>query len=157
MSAAYPVHTLKYTSAVFHICICREEFYFVDRFHSSALQCGRHAACREAHTNVAAESACLMANNYQNEVVIIHRPQEVLKVLSLYTYILFAINCFARKQRYNNSSCTYSTPDKNFAGWSGTSWARCGNYTVASCCTPLSIKCYWFHCLTRNVSFYKIY
>jgi hypothetical protein len=31
------------------------------------------------------ESACLTANNVQNEVVTSHRSQEVLKMLSLYT------------------------------------------------------------------------
>jgi hypothetical protein len=29
-------------------------------------------------------------------------------------YIYFAINCFIKKHRSNNPSCTYSTPDTNF-------------------------------------------
>jgi hypothetical protein len=39
------------------------------------------AACREAHTNFADESACLTADNVRNEVVTIRRSQEVLKIL----------------------------------------------------------------------------
>jgi hypothetical protein len=45
------------------------------------------APCCEAHTNFANESACLTADNVQNEVITIHRSQEVLKLLSLYTQI----------------------------------------------------------------------
>jgi hypothetical protein len=40
----------------------RKDFYFVDRFHDCALHGERCAACREAHTNFADESACLMAD-----------------------------------------------------------------------------------------------
>jgi hypothetical protein len=47
-----------------------------------ALRRPRHC---EAHTNFADESACLTADNVRNEVATIHRSQEVLKVLSLYT------------------------------------------------------------------------
>jgi hypothetical protein len=54
----------------------------VDRVHGSALHGGRCAACCEAYTNFANESACLTADNVWNEVVTIHRSQEVLKVLS---------------------------------------------------------------------------
>jgi hypothetical protein len=140
---------------VFHICKRRKDFYSVDRFHSSTLQCDRRSACREAHTNFAADSERLTANNIRNEVVTIHRSQEVLQMLSLYMYKIFTINCFVRKHRYNNSSCTYNTPDNNFTGWSGTSWVRCGYYTVASCCTPRSINCYLFHPLMCNITFYK--
>jgi hypothetical protein len=39
------------------------------------------AACCEAHTNFANESAFLVADNICNEVVTIHRSQEVLKML----------------------------------------------------------------------------
>jgi hypothetical protein len=38
-------------------------------------------ACHEAHIKFADESACLTASNVQNEVVTIHRSQEVLKML----------------------------------------------------------------------------
>jgi hypothetical protein len=51
------------------------------------------AACREAHTNFADESAYLTTDNIRNEVVTIHRSQKMLKMLSLYTYISFAIFC----------------------------------------------------------------
>jgi hypothetical protein len=47
-----------------------------------ALHGGRYAACCEAHTNFADESASLKADNVRNEVVIIHESQEVLKTLS---------------------------------------------------------------------------
>jgi hypothetical protein len=36
------------------------------------------AACCEAHTNFADESACLTADNVRNEVATIHRSQVVL-------------------------------------------------------------------------------
>jgi hypothetical protein len=72
-----------------------------------------HRGC-EGKTNSADESACLTAKNVHNEVVTIHRSQEVLEMLSLYTLISFAINCFVKNHRYNNPSCTYSTPDTNF-------------------------------------------
>jgi hypothetical protein len=39
-------------------------------------------ACSEVHMNFANESASLMADNVWNEVVTIHRSQEVLKILS---------------------------------------------------------------------------
>jgi hypothetical protein len=58
----------------------REDFYFVDWFHSSALHSNQCAACCEAHVNFADESACLMADNVRNEVLTsAHRTQEVLK------------------------------------------------------------------------------
>jgi hypothetical protein len=44
-------------------------FTLLTGFHSSALQGDRGAACREAHTNFADESACLTADNVRNEVV----------------------------------------------------------------------------------------
>jgi hypothetical protein len=53
--------------------IYREDFYFVDRFHGSALHDDRCTAGCEVHTNFADESVCLMANNVRNEVVTIHR------------------------------------------------------------------------------------
>jgi hypothetical protein len=92
----------------------REDFYFVDWFHGSALHGDRDAACREEHTNFADESASLTADNVRNEVVTIHRSQEVLKMLSLYKLISFAINWFVSKHRYKNLSCTYSSQDTNF-------------------------------------------
>jgi hypothetical protein len=63
----------------------REDFYFVDRFHGSALHGDRGAACREAPMNFADESARMMADNVRNEVVTIHRQQTVLKMFFLYT------------------------------------------------------------------------
>jgi hypothetical protein len=65
--------------------IYREDFYFVDRFHGSALHGNQCTASCEAHTNFADESACLMASNFQKEVVTVHRWQEVLKMLSFCT------------------------------------------------------------------------
>jgi hypothetical protein len=62
-----------------------EDFYFVDQFHGSALLGDGGAPSREEHTNFADESACLTADNIQNEIVTIHISQEVLKMLSLYT------------------------------------------------------------------------
>jgi hypothetical protein len=47
--------------------IYREDFYLVDRFNCSALHGGGCAACCEEHTNFADESACLTADNVQNE------------------------------------------------------------------------------------------
>jgi hypothetical protein len=43
---------------------------------------GPCSAFYEAHTNFADESTCLMADNFRNEIVTIHRSQEVLKMLS---------------------------------------------------------------------------
>jgi hypothetical protein len=63
--------------------IYREDFCFVDRFYGSALHDGRCAACREAHTNFADESAYLTAGNFRNEMVTIDRSK-VLKMLFLY-------------------------------------------------------------------------
>jgi hypothetical protein len=60
----------------------REYFYCIDRVNGSAHHGDRCAACREAHANFADESACLTADNVRNEVVTIHRSQEVLKMLS---------------------------------------------------------------------------
>jgi hypothetical protein len=48
--------------------IYREDFYFVDRFHSSALHGDWCTTGYEAHMNFANDSACLMANNFWNEV-----------------------------------------------------------------------------------------
>jgi hypothetical protein len=63
----------------------REDFYFVDRFRGSALNGDRGIACREEHTNFAAELACLTADNVRYEVITIHISQKVFKMPSLYT------------------------------------------------------------------------
>jgi hypothetical protein len=63
----------------------RDDFYFVDQFHGSVLHSDRCTAGREVYKKFADESACLTADNVQNEVVIIHRSQEALKMLSIYT------------------------------------------------------------------------
>jgi hypothetical protein len=52
---------------LFTTYIYGEDFYFVDRFHCSALHGNQGATCREAHTNFAADSACLTADVW-NEV-----------------------------------------------------------------------------------------
>jgi hypothetical protein len=54
----------------------------VEQVHGSALHDGQCAACCEAHTNFADESACPTADNVRNEVVTIHGSQKVLKMLS---------------------------------------------------------------------------
>jgi hypothetical protein len=59
-----------------HVCLSvlyREDFYFVDRFHGSALHGDGGAACQEAHTNFADESACLTTDNVRNDAVTVHR------------------------------------------------------------------------------------
>jgi hypothetical protein len=63
--------------------------------------------------NFADESACLTIDDIWNEVVTIHRSQDVLKIL-LPLHIDIFRSCFVKKHRYNNPSCTYSTPDTSF-------------------------------------------
>jgi hypothetical protein len=82
----------------------REDFILVDQFHASALHVDRDVACREANTNFADESACLTADNVRNIVVTIHGSQEVLKMLSLYTQISFAIFSLRRSNKQVTSS-----------------------------------------------------
>jgi hypothetical protein len=60
----------------------REDFYFVDRLHGSALHGERCAASHEEHMNFADESAGLTADNIWNKVFTINRSLEVLKMLS---------------------------------------------------------------------------
>jgi hypothetical protein len=43
--------------------VCKEDFYFVDRLHGSALHGDRCTAGCEAHTTFADESICLLADN----------------------------------------------------------------------------------------------
>jgi hypothetical protein len=69
----------------------------VDRAHGCALHDGRCAACRESHTNFADESAYLSAGDAWNEVVTIHRSQEVLKILSSLHAGIFFCNCVVKK------------------------------------------------------------
>jgi hypothetical protein len=57
--------------------IYREDFYFVDGFHSFTLHGDRWAACREAHRNFADESVCLTTGNVRNEVITIDRSKKV--------------------------------------------------------------------------------
>jgi hypothetical protein len=68
-----------------YLTIYWEDFYFVERFNDSVLHGDQGAACSEVHTTFADESACLTTDNVWNEVIKIHRSQEVLKMLSLYT------------------------------------------------------------------------
>jgi hypothetical protein len=51
----------------------REDFYFVDWFHCSALHSDWCTTGCEVHTNFVDESACLTADKIRNEVVTIHR------------------------------------------------------------------------------------
>jgi hypothetical protein len=48
----------------------------------SSQLCNRCTAGGKAHANFVNESACLMVDNIQNELVTIHRSQDVLKMLS---------------------------------------------------------------------------
>jgi hypothetical protein len=59
-------------------------------------------------------SACLTVDNIWNEVVSIHRSQEVLKMLPSLHVDIFAIVLL--KNWYNNPSCTCSTLTPIFAG-----------------------------------------
>jgi hypothetical protein len=61
----------------------RKVLIFVDRF-MTALHGDRRTVGCEAHTNFDDESICLVEDNVRNEVVPIRRPQDVLKMLSLY-------------------------------------------------------------------------
>jgi hypothetical protein len=63
----------------------REYFYFLDRFHGFVLHGDLYTADCEAYTNFADDSACTTVDNIRNEIVTIHRSQQVLKMLSLYT------------------------------------------------------------------------
>jgi hypothetical protein len=91
-SSISPVHYIQLLQAT-EIRVCngtsyplyRDDFYFVDRFHDSACYKVINVLLAEWHTNSADESACLIVDNIQNKVVTIHRSQEVLKMLSLYT------------------------------------------------------------------------
>jgi hypothetical protein len=58
---------MQFLQSAFRIYTYRKDFYFVDWFHGSALHGGRCVACCEAHMNFSNESACLMADNVQNE------------------------------------------------------------------------------------------
>jgi hypothetical protein len=42
----------------------KEDYYFVDRFYSSAFHGNWRTASCKAHTNFADESACLMGNTF---------------------------------------------------------------------------------------------
>jgi hypothetical protein len=61
----------------------------VDWAHGSALHGSQGGASCEMHMNSANESACQMADNIRNEVVTIHRSQEVLKMPSSLTVDIF--------------------------------------------------------------------
>jgi hypothetical protein len=74
-----------YASPLDALLLYREYFYFVDRFHGSAHHDDRCTAGCEARTNFTDESACLTADNVRNEIVTIHRSQEILKMLCHYT------------------------------------------------------------------------
>jgi hypothetical protein len=104
----------------------QREFLLVDWFHSSGPHSDRGAACCEAHTNFANESACLAADGLRNEVVTIQKSQEVLKMLALYMTVSFAINCSIK-----NTSTTiflafraHQTPAST--GRSRILWVGCG-------------------------------
>jgi hypothetical protein len=68
----------------------------------------------------------MTADNFRNEVVTIHRSQEVLKMLSLYTQISFAINSFFLNTGPTILLALTERQIPTFTGWSGTSWVRRG-------------------------------
>jgi hypothetical protein len=68
----------------FKMCRYKEDYYFVDWFHSSPLHNDQDPASNKAYMNFVNKSECVTADNVRNEVVTIHRSQEVLKMLSLY-------------------------------------------------------------------------
>jgi hypothetical protein len=64
------------------------------------------------------ESACLTADNIRNEVVTIHRSQEVFKMLSYLHVDIFSINCFVKKKTgatFLLALTAHQTP--TFTGW----------------------------------------
>jgi hypothetical protein len=82
--------------------------------------------------NFANESACLTVNNVWNEVVTIHRSQE----------ISFAINCFIK---YTGTTILFALKARQtstFTGWSGISWVKCGYFElyIPACETRLHQK-----------------
>jgi hypothetical protein len=81
-----------YVCTVIYVVI-QEGFNSLDGAYGSALHSGRCAACREAHANFVDESA----DNVYNEVVIIHRSQEALKMPSSLHVDNLAINRFVKK------------------------------------------------------------
>jgi hypothetical protein len=64
------------------LVIYREVLTFVDRF--TALRFTATGA-PTAYTNFDDESICLFADNVRNELVTVHRTQEMLKILPIYT------------------------------------------------------------------------
>jgi hypothetical protein len=65
---------------VFKEQIHRGDFYFIDRFHGCALHGDWCTTGCEVRMNFAGESTCLMVDNVWNEVVTVHRRQEMLKM-----------------------------------------------------------------------------
>jgi hypothetical protein len=50
----------------------------------------------------------------------------VLKMLSLYTYIYFTINCFVKNTGPTIPLALTAHHTPTFTGWSGASWVSCG-------------------------------
>jgi hypothetical protein len=73
---------LIFQSTAFSFCY-RDDFYLLTPYMALRFMATGAPGC-EVHTNFADESVSLTADNIQNEVVIIHRPQEVLKILPFY-------------------------------------------------------------------------
>jgi hypothetical protein len=80
----------------------REDVYSVDRFHGSALYGDRCTAGCELHMNFADESACLNSQITGGVEDAVPLRVDIFR------------DCFVKKHRSNNPSCTYSTPDTNF-------------------------------------------
>jgi hypothetical protein len=90
-------------------------FLVTRRAHGSALHGERCAACCEAHANFADESACLTADVW-NEVVTIHRSQEVLKILSSLHVDIFR-NCFIKNTGTTLLPAFTTQQTPTFTGW----------------------------------------
>jgi hypothetical protein len=67
-----------------------------------------------------------MADNVRNEEVTIHRSQEVLKMLFLYTEIFFAINFFVKNTGPTILLGLTAHQTPSFTGWSCALRVICG-------------------------------
>lgn len=91
-------------------------FLLTGRVHGSVFHCNRCATYCKAHVRFADESEWLTGDNVWNEIVnsshITGRFANA--VLATCTCIYFSQLIVSLNHRYNNPSCTYSTPDTNF-------------------------------------------
>jgi hypothetical protein len=76
--------------AIAIIIILQGSSYLSWAVHSAALHGDQCTTSCKVDMNFADESIYLLANKIQNEIVTIHGSQDVLKMLSLYTYTFLA-------------------------------------------------------------------